>query len=225
MFFAKRYFLGLVLVVLITGLFLGGQSSATIHHISIIEFTFIPQNDTIATGDSVRWTNNGSLDHSSTSNTLIWDSGILVQGQSFGYPFNLGPGSYPYYCKVHPSMTGTIVILASDVKDQTGNREAPSEFTLSQNYPNPFNLSTKINFTLAHSGLTSLNIYDLLGRKVRTLVSENLSSGYKTVTWDGRSDSGENTSSGVYFYRLKVTSPLSNGIGDFSETKKLLLLK
>jgi hypothetical protein len=122
-------------------------------------------------------------------------------------------------------MIGTIVILVSDVKDQTGSREAPSEFTLSQNYPNPFNLSTQIDFTLAHSGFVSLNIYDILGRKVKTLVSENLSAGYKSVLWDGRNDSGENISSGVYFYRLKVISSPSTGTGDFSETRKLLLLK
>ena len=104
-----------------------------------------------------------------------------------------------------------------EVKDETGNREKPSEFTLSQNYPNPFNQSTKIEFTLSQSGFVNLNIYDLLGRKVRTLVSENLSLGYKSVFWDGKDNSGKVVSSWIYFYRLKI--------GDFSEAKRLVLLK
>jgi hypothetical protein len=92
-----------------------------------------------------------------------------------------------------------------------------SSFCLSQNYPNPFNQSTKIEFTLSHSGFVSLNIYDILGRKVRNLVTENLSSGYKSVLWDGKDDSGKEVSSGIYFYQLKI--------GDFSQAKKLVLLK
>jgi len=103
------------------------------------------------------------------------------------------------------------------VKDETGNREKPSEFTLSQNYPNPFNRSTKIEFTLPNSGFVSLNIYDLLGRKVKNLVSENLTSGYKSVFWDGKDNFGKEVASGIYFYQLKI--------GDFSQAKKLVLLK
>jgi hypothetical protein len=103
------------------------------------------------------------------------------------------------------------------VKDETGVREKPSDFTLCQNYPNPFNQNTKMEFTLAKSCFVSLNIYNVTGRKIRTLVSEHLSSGYKSVLWDGKDDFGKEVASGIYFYRLKV--------GDFSETKKLTLLK
>jgi hypothetical protein len=109
------------------------------------------------------------------------------------------------------------VQTASEVRDETGDRERPSEFVLSQNYPNPFNPTTKIEFTLAKSGFVTLQIYDVLGRKVKTLVSEELSSGYKSVIWDGKNDAGDEVASGVYFYQLKV--------GDFSEPKKMLLLK
>jgi uncharacterized delta-60 repeat protein len=105
----------------------------------------------------------------------------------------------------------------SDVREESGDREKPSEFDLSQNYPNPFNPFTKIEFTLARSGFVTLRIYDTLGRRVRTLVSEELSSGYKLVMWDGKNDAGDEVASGVYFYQLKV--------GDFSEPKKMLLLK
>jgi hypothetical protein len=106
---------------------------------------------------------------------------------------------------------------ANEVRDETGVTERPSEFTLYQNYPNPFNPTTKIEFTLSKSGFVTLQIYDILGRKVRTLVLEELSSGYKSVIWDGKNDDGKDVASGIYFYRLKI--------GDFSESKKMLLLK
>ena len=93
----------------------------------------------------------------------------------------------------------------------------PEGFDLSQNYPNPFNQTTKIEFTLAKSDFVSLKIYDILGRKVRTLVSEHLSYGSKSVFWDGKNDSGKDVASGIYFYQIKVKN--------FSETKKLVLLK
>jgi hypothetical protein len=204
-------------------LLLSQVAMGAVHHVSIIDDAFVPQRDTIAFGDTVTWTNNGAITHTTTSTGGLWDSGFMSHGATFSHHFTSN-GSFPYECSIH-LFTGTIVVLSSDVKDETGNRDNPFEFDLSQNYPNPFNQSTKIDFVLKQSGLTTLMIYDLLGRKVKTLVEEELSSGYKSVLWDGKNDSGENVGSGVYFYRLKVTSSFSNGTGDFSETRKLLLLK
>jgi hypothetical protein len=196
-----------------------------VHHVSIVNFEFIPALDTIAFGDSVTWTNNAtSTQHTTTSNTAVWDSGPLNPGNSFSFHFTSN-GSFLYHCNIHTTMHGTIVVLSSDVKDETGSRDNPAEFDLSQNYPNPFNQSTKIDFVLKQSGFTTLMIYDLLGRKVKTLVEEELSAGSKSVLWDGKNDSGTNTSSGIYFYRLKVASSLSSGTGNFSETRKLVMLK
>ena len=125
--------------------------------------------------------------------------------------YGAGGGTEEDYCTIKYVQT------PSGVKDESGDRERPSEFDLSQNYPNPFNPTTKIEFTLGKSGFVALQIYDVLGRKVRTLVSEEVSSGYKSVIWDGKNEEGEDVASGVYFYQLKV--------GDFSEPKKMLLLK
>ena len=125
--------------------------------------------------------------------------------------YSEGSGTGDDYCTIKYVQT------PSGVKDETGDRERPSEFDLSQNYPNPFNPTTKIEFTLAKSGFVTLQIYDVGGRKVRTLVSEELSSGYKSVLWDGKNEAGKDVASGVYFYQLKI--------GDFSEPKKMLLLK
>ena len=88
----------------------------------------------------------------------------------------------------------------------------PGRFELLQNYPNPFNPSTKISFKLQVSGFTTLKVFDLLGREVRTLVNEEMKAGSYETTFDARG-----LASGVYFYRLQV--------GDFTDTKKLLLFK
>ncbi|MBS4028625.1 MAG: T9SS type A sorting domain-containing protein [Ignavibacteriales bacterium] len=86
-------------------------------------------------------------------------------------------------------------------------------FSLSQNYPNPFNPSTTIRFTLRESQITSLKIYDIFGKEVATLIHNKLmNEGTHEIEFDAT-----NLPSGMYFYRLQTK--------DFSETKKLLLLK
>jgi len=95
-----------------------------------------------------------------------------------------------------------------------------NEFTLSQNTPNPFNPVTKIQYRVGNDQMAvhvNLEIYNILGQKVRTLVSEPKRSGIHETVWDGKDDNGEEAVSGIYFYRLTA--------GDFSETKKMLLLR
>jgi len=97
-------------------------------------------------------------------------------------------------------------------------RRDAAPFTLHQNTPNPFNPRTVIRYELPTDGLeTSLRVYDLRGSLVRTLVDGPQFAGTRTVTWNGRDDSGRMVSSGMYFYRLTV--------GTESKTKKLMLLK
>jgi hypothetical protein len=95
--------------------------------------------------------------------------------------------------------------------EQTDNL-IPNGYALSQNYPNPFNPSTEIRFTVAHSGFTTIKVYNVLGEEVATLVNENLGAGsYKTTFEAGK------LSSGTYIYTL--TS------GDTHISKKMLLVK
>jgi hypothetical protein len=88
----------------------------------------------------------------------------------------------------------------------------PKEFALHQNYPNPFNPTTTIQYDLPSAGLVSLKVFDILGREVRTLVSDNLQPGSYEVTFDATG-----LVSGVYFYRMQG--------GEFVQTKRLLLLR
>jgi photosystem II stability/assembly factor-like uncharacterized protein len=108
--------------------------------------------------------------------------------------------------------------LSEIIGIQNISTETPSAYSLEQNYPNPFNPSTKIKFTIVSSphvlggDLVQLNIYDIQGREVQTLVNERLQPGMYEAAFDG---SALNT--GVYFYKL-----ITNG---FTETKKMLLIK
>jgi hypothetical protein len=90
--------------------------------------------------------------------------------------------------------------------------ELPGQFSLSQNFPNPFNASTNISFALSEPQNVVLNVYDLLGREVGTLIDERMPAGAHTTVFDASA-----LSSGIYFYRLRA--------GDLDETKSMILLK
>ncbi len=90
------------------------------------------------------------------------------------------------------------------VTDSAQNPPQPAGFFLAQNYPNPFNATTQIQFRLIRSSQVTLDIYNLLGQKVRTMVDEPFSAGEHKIVWNGRDDSGDEVASGVYFYRLKT---------------------
>ncbi len=92
------------------------------------------------------------------------------------------------------------------------SNEIPNDFSLSQNYPNPFNPNTIIRFKIKDSRLTTLKVFDILGREVATLVNEQLNPGTYEVDWDG-----SGFASGVYYYKLSA--------GDYTETKKMILVK
>ena len=94
----------------------------------------------------------------------------------------------------------------------TVSGEIPLSYSLKQNYPNPFNPVTRIDYDIAVPGETVLNVYDILGNKVRTLVNEFQNAGKYSVEF-----SGETLSSGVYY--INISS------GEFSETKSMILLK
>ncbi len=116
------------------------------------------------------------------------------------------------------SLANLINATATYVRDISDQIAAlPKKFELSQNFPNPFNANTRIRFSVPKASHVKLEVYDILGRKVRTLADEDMTAGFKQVIWDGRNQSGDEVASGVYFYRIKAT--------DFVMTKKMTLLK
>jgi len=102
----------------------------------------------------------------------------------------------------------------------------PSSFCLHQNHPNPFNPVTTIRYDLPEQSQVSLMIYDILGREIRTLINTTQNAGYKSVLWDGTDEFGRSVGTGIYLYQIKAQQPSRVGqAGDFSQTKKMLLLK
>jgi hypothetical protein len=95
--------------------------------------------------------------------------------------------------------------------------EIPKSYALLNNYPNPFNANTVILYNLPEDTDVKLEVYNVLGQKVRVLVDEQQNAGYKTVVWDGKNDKGESVSSGIYFYKLETR--------DYTKSKKMLLMK
>ena len=95
---------------------------------------------------------------------------------------------------------------------ETGNSDLPNHFALEQNYPNPFNPSTQIRFQLPVSSEVRLDVYDMTGRHVATLVNGQVSAGSHTITFDAG-----NLSSGVYMYRIQA--------GQYQEVRRLTVIK
>jgi hypothetical protein len=93
----------------------------------------------------------------------------------------------------------------------------PREFALHQNYPNPFNPETWISFDLPKGVDVSITIYNTLGQKVRTLVSEAAPAGSYKVLWDGSNQNGVRVASGIYIYTIKA--------GSFVQSRKMTFMK
>jgi hypothetical protein len=92
---------------------------------------------------------------------------------------------------------------------------------LMQNYPNPFNPTTNIDFSLKNDSFVSLNIYNIKGQKVKTLVTDEMQAGNHSVVWNGTNDSGKSVSSGIYFSSFDT----NDENGDYTSVKKMILLK
>jgi hypothetical protein len=100
-----------------------------------------------------------------------------------------------------------------------GRDSGPTRMLLGQNVPNPFGRTTQIRYATRRPGLVRLQVFDAVGRLVRTLVDERQGSGFHVVSWDGADDRGGRVASGVYFYRLKAAGERK------AVTRKIILLK
>jgi len=133
--------------------------------------------------------------------------GAVDSAQNFVSATVPGPGLYAAFTTGH----------AVEVEDVDHGAITPDTYELAQNHPNPFNPTTSISYTLPQPGRVTLHIHNILGQTVRTLVDEIRSAGRHEVLWDGRTASGEEVGSGVYFYSLRA--------GDVVLTRKMVLMK
>ena len=93
----------------------------------------------------------------------------------------------------------------------------PREFALYQNYPNPFNPTTSISYDLPKNEFVSINVFDLMGRELKTLVNKEQVAGFRSVKWDATNNLSQPVSAGMYIYTIQA--------GNFRQTRKMVLLK
>ncbi len=137
---------------------------------------------------------------------------------------NLTSGS-TYYWRVQSKtakgsasiFSNTGSFIANKVTAVQNEQKRPMEFSLSQNYPNPFNPTTTISFGLKNESFVTLKVYDMMGREVRTLVSETRKAGTYELQWRGDNNFGQSVASGMYLYKITA--------GNFVQVKKMLFLK
>jgi hypothetical protein len=138
------------------------------------------------------------------------------------YAVNFSGGSLTFSTSLKPYGTGIYILTDSivkmkypsltDVEGQKLSEVMPLTYSMEQNYPNPFNPNTAIRFAIPTTGLTTLSVFDLLGREVAKIVREQMAAGTYTMDWNAG-----NLPSGVYFITLRS--------GSFVQTKRAMLLR
>ncbi len=159
-----------------------------------------------------------NIDNSVVGDMMFFTSSAL---------FSLAPNqsfeiAYAYVCGNSINELYDNAVLAQQKFDITtgiddNNVNLPKQFELLQNYPNPFNPTTTIQFNLASSSDIKLEIYNVLGQKVKTLVNRNLPAGSHEYQWDATDNANSSVASGIYFYKLSSDTQF--------ETQKMTLLK
>lgn len=198
--------------------------------------------DTVSTGNTRPWypPNSPSAGHYHVALVQADDSFHLERNRNSGdtgdpYPGSAvnrtfgstaAPNSNSYASTATPvrvaNISNSSSIMSADLYVQTSTgvndfSNRPAIFELAQNYPNPFNPSTTISYTLSKSGRVELEIFNLLGARVKSFVFADQKAGGHSVQWDGNDNSGRPVSSGLYLYRLKTDNE--------SITKKMTLIR
>jgi hypothetical protein len=118
---------------------------------------------------------------------------------------------------LYPTSMGQVPCDAIAHGGVTKQAALPLAFTLAQNRPNPFNASTIIEFSLPEAAFTTLDVYNVLGQRVTTLMNDYTEAGPYSIFWNGRDEHGNQVASGLYFCRLQS--------GNHADSKKMVLMK
>ncbi len=179
-------------------------------------------NNAIATAESVK---KKSLDDEDLFCEMLYEEGLI-------YKYNLGNvdeanKKFNDIIANHPknimaNFAGSELGIKVDSEKEEANPEKESNIVKSNNlevtsYPNPFNPTTTISYTLPTDDIVTVKVFDMLGREVRTLVSDYKNAGSYNVIWDSKDSFGSEVASGIYFYNIKFR--------DNSITKKMVLVR
>ncbi len=159
--------------------------------------------------------NQGDTVNSVMFNNSLADDGFGFQQTSDGEIIIVGSTDPENNGKSDLYLIKTSNFIKTDIKEQENN--TPESFKLYQNYPNPFNPETVIRYEIPKQGNVQMTIYNSIGQKVRTLLNKSRPAGEYEISWDGRNDSGNLVSTGIYFCRLS-----SEG---YSTIRKMVFLK
>ena len=143
--------------------------------------------------------------------TVILEASVEVDGVQLSQSFD-ATGTGCYTMPTPGAVNDTCVTL-----NISNAGTIPTQFTLHQNYPNPFNPITTLRYDLPVNGFVNITVYDMLGRKVKTLINQTQDTGYRSVIWNATNDYGRPVSAGIYLYQIQA--------GKYISTKKMVLLK
>ena len=197
--------------------FLSGEVSVEIGNLSQLQGITTYAHNSMTQYDALNLSNNsfaGLFPESICDLPLNWDDSYMDEYQGFSISNNQFCSPFPYCLEGFIGSQDT----SNCVQMKNLNFETvPIKYALSQNYPNPFNPITSLQYDLPNNGLVNITIYDMMGRTVKTLVNSSQTAGYHSLRWDTTNNQGEPVSAGVYLYKIQA--------GDFSQTKKMILLK
>jgi hypothetical protein len=194
-----------------TGDLQGIAVKATLEHGDDVSHALVGLTDTAGV-----WVLNlGNAKSTATNNVVAFEVGDSLFFEVEGAENGTAVGAVSV-CGVSPQDCGTLVIPATGV-DEPIEPVPPTRYYLTAGHPNPFRESTTIGFGLPVGAHVALRVYDVVGRRVATLVDREYPPGHHAVTWSGRNATGQRVSSGVYFYRLESE--------EFDRSGKVFMLK
>jgi N-acetylmuramoyl-L-alanine amidase len=188
--------------------------------------TGAPLNDAVAETNGLRYKTNAYYD-----TFRSWQMPDTSLGNGVYYFENLPAGNQTVRFSKQGYRDTTVTVAVSDTfftfldvslsrvvtTAEESPRAVPLQFSLEQNFPNPFNPSTVISFTIPQRGRVRLDVLNLLGEPVVTLIDEEREAGTHRVTWDGTNQDGKTVPSGVYFYKLHHNS--------FTATRRMIFVR
>ncbi|MDD3104451.1 MAG: T9SS type A sorting domain-containing protein, partial [Candidatus Cloacimonetes bacterium] len=149
---------------------------------------------------------------------------VLAAGEALEYSIGFRPteeGIYPAYLIIHSddpnAQVTNVSLMGSAIPVSNEDGVNPLITQLGANYPNPFNPTTTISFSLKEKGPVTINIYNILGQKVKILLSDDMQAGHHNLIWNGKDKNNLNVASGVYFYRMQSR--------EYTNTRKMILMK
>lgn len=178
-----------------------------------IEIRIFPPDTTISEGDSLNYTAQGYDDDGNTVDVNVtWTATRGNIDENSGKYTATEPGDHTVSGSDSANgLSGSATVLVTPTRVET-QQAIPNIFSLSQNYPNPFNPATSIDFSVKEKSLVKLQVFDIKGRLIETLINEEFLPGHYSANYNGN-----NISSGIYFYKIQMKN--------FFEIKKMVLLQ